>query len=104
MFSGGRERALWEQLGYNRLMYWFCFTSDNICLLVSDGKENEIRTHESDVLISKKTLWSFFMDGFNNITATGALRGDRSSPGVPGTHLIVLGRRKGCDLGVTQQT
>ena len=52
---------------------------------------------------------SFLWIGFNCLKATEPLCGDSlpltiKSPGGPGTHLIDLGRMKGCvKLGATQQ-
>ena len=56
---------------------------------------------------SKKTLWPFFMEGFNCLKYTEPLQGSSllfitQFRKIPGTHLINLGRMKGwLDLGAT---
>ena len=55
------------------------------------------------MILDEKLYGSILWMGFNCLNATKPLRGDSllftiQSPGVPGTHLIDLGRMKGCGL------
>ena len=55
------------------------------------------------MILHEKLFGSFLRIGFNCLKATKPLKGDillftTQSPGVPGTHLIHLGRMKGCGL------
>ena len=55
------------------------------------------------MILHEKLYGSFLRMGFNCLKATEPRRGDRllfttQSPGVPGTHLIDLGRMKACGL------